>query len=94
MIKCFNQRMFRSLRMNFIEKILEFLSTKNAVYIKVLVTDLIRELVLIKSDFRIKNLQQNYIENHSEIVSVLFYLQVFGLITVEYPKRKNKNFLH
>lgn len=62
---------------------------KNAesIYCKVLVSELLREWVVLSPGFRVHDFKATYIEKRSEIVSALFYMHLFGLLEIEYPKR-------
>jgi len=53
----------------------------------VIIASLIREKVVLAKKFRIKNFQQELMELRREITSSLFYMQLLGLLTVEYPDR-------
>ncbi len=57
-----------------------------AMYFVVMAT-IIREKLLLAKGFRIKNFQQALQDLRKEITSALFYLQLLGLISVEYPDR-------
>ncbi|MDH4200159.1 MAG: helicase [Spirochaetia bacterium] len=70
-----------------LQKCLDFIQTENGVCVKVLIASLIREWVVLTPEFRIRNFKNMYLENRSAIISALFYLNIFGLMEVEYPKR-------
>ena len=53
----------------------------------VIMAGMIREKLLMAKGFRIKNFQQTLQELRKEITSALFFLQLLGLISVEYPDR-------
>lgn len=53
----------------------------------VIMAAMIREKLLMAKGFRIKNFQQALQDLRKEITSALFYLQLLGLISVEYPDR-------
>ena len=55
---------------------------------KVLMAMIIRNRLVLSHDFRIQNFHSQLNELSQELTSVIFYLQLFGLITVEYPERK------
>lgn len=57
-----------------------------AMYFVIMAT-IIREKLLLAKGFRIKNFQQALADLRKEITSALFYLQLLGLISVEYPER-------
>jgi hypothetical protein len=53
----------------------------------VILATMIREKLILARSFRIKAFQQELAELKKELVSAFFYLQLLGLITVEYPDR-------
>ncbi|MCB1307119.1 MAG: helicase-associated domain-containing protein [Leptospiraceae bacterium] len=53
----------------------------------VIMATLIREKLVKAKNFRIKNFQQQLAEMRRELTSALFYLQLLGFVTVEYPDR-------
>lgn len=59
---------------------------ERAMYFVVMAT-MIRESLVLSKTFRIKNFQEDLQELRREITSALFYLQLLGLVTVEYPDR-------
>ncbi|MCE9599394.1 MAG: helicase-associated domain-containing protein [Spirochaetia bacterium] len=54
----------------------------------VILSSMIREKLILSKAFRIKNFQQELAELKKEISSAFFYLQLLGLISVEYPDRR------
>jgi hypothetical protein len=70
-----------------LHKCLKMIEMEEGIFVKVLVASLIREWVVLTPEFRIRNFKNMYHENRSSIVSGLFYLSIFGLLEVEYPKR-------
>ncbi len=60
--------------------------TKRVLYF-VVMASLIREQLVLSKNFRIKNFQTELTELRREITSVLFYMQLLGLLVVEYPDR-------
>lgn len=74
---------------DYLKEIYEILKeNKDGIYSKVLIANLIREWVILSPSFRVKDFKSLYFEKRGAMVSVLFYLHLFGLIQVEYPKRK------
>jgi hypothetical protein len=59
---------------------------KRALYFVVMASMIRNKLVLSKT-FRIKNFPQELTELRREITSALFYMQLLGIIAVEYPER-------
>lgn len=53
----------------------------------VVMASLIREKMILAKSFKIKEFQQQLTEYRKELISALFYLQLLGLITVDYPDR-------
>lgn len=70
-----------------LERCLQALSDVGGLYVKVLISELIREWVILSPGFRVRNFKTLYIEKRGEIVSALYYMHLFGLLTVEYPRR-------
>jgi len=70
-----------------LQKCLDIIQAENGIFVKVLVTTLIREWVVLTPEFKIRNFKNMYHESRSSIISALFYLNIFGLLEVEYPKR-------
>jgi hypothetical protein len=70
-----------------VQKCLEIIEAENGIYVKVLITTLIREWVVLTPEFKIRNFKNMYHESRSSVVSALFYLNIFGLLEVDYPKR-------
>ncbi len=48
---------------------------------------LVRENLILDKNFKIKDFPDQYVNYQKELVSTLFYLQLFGLLVVEYPDR-------
>lgn len=57
------------------------------IYLKVMVANMIRESVILTPEFRVRDFKAMYFEKRSAIVSALFYMHLFGLLEVSYPKR-------
>jgi len=69
------------------DECVNYVSAKNRVLYFVIIASMIREKLLLSKEFRIKNYQQELAEFRREITSALFYMQLLGLISVEYPDR-------
>ena len=54
----------------------------------VVIASIVRENLILSKNFRIKNFQQELNELSKEITSAMFYLQLLGLMVVEYPDRR------
>lgn len=60
---------------------------KGRVLFFVILATMIREKLILARNFRIKVFQQELAELKKELVSAFFYLQLLGLIAVDYPDR-------
>lgn len=74
-------------RRNILDRCVQTINESKGIYVKVLVAQLIREWVIMSPGFRVRNFKNLYIESRSSIVSALFYMHIYGLLDVEYPKR-------
>lgn len=70
-----------------VDLITKMLKDKEQIYVKVIFAELIQKWVLFQTTFRMKILKKVYLEKKSEVMSALFYMQLFGLIEVEHPQR-------
>ncbi|MBX7059147.1 MAG: helicase [Leptospirales bacterium] len=64
-----------------------YIARKGRVVYTVIMAAILREQLLLAKGFRIKNFQQDLADLRRELISALFYLQLFGLIAVEFPDR-------
>ena len=69
------------------DECVEFVKKRNKVMYTVVMASLIREKLVLSKKFKIKNFQQDLAELRKELTSALFFLQLLGLIRVEYPDR-------
>lgn len=69
------------------DECVSFISKKGKVIFFVVMATMIREKLVLSKNFRMKNFQQNLNDLRRELTSSLFYLQLLGLITVDYPDR-------
>lgn len=69
------------------EQCVNYILKKERVVYTVIMAAIIRDQVLLAKGFRIKNFQQDLADWRRELTSALFYLQLFGLVTVEFPDR-------
>ncbi len=74
-------------RRDIFDDCVKYISRTERVMFFVIMAGLIREKLVLSRGFRIKNFQQELNDLRREITSALFYLQLLGLITVEYPDR-------
>lgn len=74
-------------RRTILERCVQIINDLGGLYVKVLVAELLREWVVLSPGFRVRNFKNLYIEHRSAIVSALYYMHLFGLLIVEYPKR-------
>ncbi|MCB1148087.1 MAG: helicase-associated domain-containing protein, partial [Leptospiraceae bacterium] len=70
-----------------LERCISTLNETGGLYVKVLISELIREWVILSPGFRVRNFKNLYLEQRSAIVSALYYMHQFGLLRVEYPRR-------
>ncbi len=70
-----------------LEKCVEIVKKNEGIYTKVLISDLIREWVILSPGFSVRNFKNLFIEHKSNILSALFYMHLFGMLMVEYPHR-------
>ncbi len=54
----------------------------------VIIATMVREKLVMAKSFKIKNFQQELADLRKELTSALFYLQLLGLVSVEYPDRQ------
>jgi len=72
----------------YMDEIYSILKKKpEGISVKVFISELIREWVILSPSFRVKDFKSLYLEKRNSIISVLFYFHLFGLLEVEYPKR-------
>ncbi|MFN3604151.1 MAG: helicase-associated domain-containing protein [Leptonema sp. (in: bacteria)] len=71
----------------FFQSVIKLLLKQERNIYYVIMAILIRENVVMDKNFSIKEFPELYINYSKELVSVLFYLQLFGYIKVEYPDR-------
>jgi len=71
-----------------LKKCLEVIVNQDGIYVKVLLAELIREWVVMSPEFRVRSMKSLYIEKKTQIISAIFYMQIFGLLSVDYPKRR------
>lgn len=69
------------------DECVDLIQKRGKVMYFVIMAAMIREKLLMAKGFRIKNFQQALQELRKEITSALFFLQLLGLIGVEYPDR-------
>ncbi|MES0491762.1 MAG: helicase-associated domain-containing protein [Leptospirales bacterium] len=70
-----------------LQKVVDAISKTGGIYVKVIIARMIREWVVLSPEFRVKFFKNMYVEKRNSIVSALFYMHLFGLLEVEYPKR-------
>ncbi len=66
---------------------INYVSKHGGVPFFVVMASLVREKLVLAKSFRIKNFQQELAELRREITSALFYQQLLGLLSVQYPER-------
>lgn len=70
-----------------LKKCVDVIEKEQGIYVKVLMAMFIRDWVVLTPEFKIRNFKNLYLENKNAIISAIFYLSLFGLLEVEYPKR-------
>ncbi|MDH5720093.1 MAG: helicase-associated domain-containing protein [Spirochaetia bacterium] len=73
-----------------LEKCVNIIAHSKEIYSKVLVADMIRDWIVLSPGFKIRDFKNIFIEKRNLIVSALFYLHIFGMFEIEYPKRRIK----
>jgi len=69
------------------DECVSYISKRGKILYFVIMASMIREKLVLSRNFRIKNFQQELLDLRKEITSALFYMQLLGLISVEYPDR-------
>lgn len=69
------------------EECVNYIHRRGRVVYFVIMAAMIREKLLLAKGFRIKNFQQQLADLRKELISALFWMQLLGLIRVEYPDR-------
>lgn len=69
------------------QKVIKVLQKQERNVYYVIMAILVRENIVLDKNFQIKYFIDNYSNYVKELVSVLFYLQLFGYLKVEYPDR-------
>ncbi|MDH5656835.1 MAG: helicase-associated domain-containing protein [Spirochaetia bacterium] len=69
------------------DECVQYVHTIGRVMYFVVIASMVREKMILSKKFSIKNFQQELAELNREITSSLFFLQLLGLIQVEYPDR-------
>jgi len=69
------------------DECVQYIQKSGRVMYFVVLASMIREKMILSKKFSIKNFQQELTELNREITSSLFFLQLLGLIQVEYPDR-------
>jgi len=83
-----------------LDKTVKLILHHHHVNLSVIFSQIIREHLIFTPTFQIKTYEEDLAILRKEIVSALFYLQLFGLIDVEYPHRNiniselGKHFFH
>lgn len=69
------------------DECVSYISRRGRVMYFVILATMVREKLVLSRNFRIKNFHADLLELRKEITSALFYLQLLGLVAVEYPDR-------
>lgn len=70
-----------------LDKCIEIILQSGNVNLSVIFSNVIRENLVLSPSFKIKTFEVDLVDIKKEIVSAIFYLHLFGLISVEYPNR-------
>ena len=70
-----------------IEECIHLIHENSSVYTKVLLAQKIKDAVVMAPSFKITEFKNQYHKTKGLMVSALFYMHLFGLLDVEYPKR-------
>ncbi|APH41301.1 Helicase [Leptospira interrogans serovar Copenhageni/Icterohaemorrhagiae] len=70
-----------------LDKCVSLIIKAKRIHLSVNFSNIIREHLILSPGFRTKNFQSDLAELRKEIMSVIFYLHLFGLLEVEYPNR-------
>ncbi|EMY24418.1 helicase C-terminal domain protein [Leptospira interrogans serovar Australis str. 200703203] len=70
-----------------LDKCVSLIIKAKRIHLSVIFSNIIREHLILSPGFRTKNFQSDLAELRKEIMSVIFYLHLFGLLEVEYPNR-------
>ena len=65
----------------------QLIQKNKSVYSKVLLAQKIRDTVVLSPSFKITEFKNQYHKTKQLMLSALFYMHLFGLLNVEYPKR-------
>ncbi len=72
---------------NIVDECVKVISSRERVIFSSIFSTVIRNELLLAGDFQIKNFQEKLANLRRELTNALFYLQLLGLIAVEYPDR-------
>ncbi|MCB1191475.1 MAG: helicase [Leptospiraceae bacterium] len=70
-----------------LDKCVEIILQNKIVNLSVILSNVIREHLVLSPSFKIKTFEVDLVDIKKEIISAIFYLHLFGLISVEYPNR-------
>ena len=70
-----------------LDKCVTMISNSDGINVSVIFSNIIRDHLILSPGFRIKNFETDLNDLKKEIVSALFYLNLFGLVKIEYPSR-------
>ena len=71
----------------YLEECIQLIQKNGSVYSKVLLAQKVRDAVVLAPSFRITEFRNQYRRTKGLMLSTLFYMYLFGLLDVEYPKR-------
>ncbi len=70
-----------------LDKTVKLIMQYHKINTSVIFSHIIREHLIFTPTFQIKTFEEDLADLRKEIISAIFYLQLFGLIEVEYPQR-------
>ena len=71
-----------------LDECVQHIMKKQKILYFVIIATMVREKLVLAKNFKVKNFQTELAELRKELTSALFYLQLLGLISVEYPDRQ------
>ena len=70
-----------------LDKCVNMISNSAGINVSVIFSNIIREHLILSPGFKVKNFETDLSDLKKEIISALFYLNLFGLMKIEYPSR-------
>ena len=70
-----------------LDKTVKLIMAHGKINVSVIFSHIVRDHLVFAPTFQIKTYEEDLADLRKEIISAIFYLQLFGLIEVEYPQR-------